>query len=113
MIRPIFYEALAAAEAWKPLHRRNAALAHKYMRRRLGPGSAATTEARRHYETAVAIDRELLRASPQDPAAHMDLSYDLAALAKIDEQTGEPEAALAGLREALALRQWVLEQEPR
>jgi hypothetical protein len=41
----------------------------------------------------------------------MDLSYDLAALAKIDEETGRPEAALAGLREALALRQWVLDQD--
>ena len=106
------YEALAAAEPEKPLHRRNAALAHKYM------GGAADRlgrhdESRRHYEVAVAIDRELLRASPEDPAAHLDLSFDPAALAKIDdEHRGRPEAAMAALREALALRQWVLQRDP-
>jgi tetratricopeptide (TPR) repeat protein len=70
-------------------------------------------ESRRHYEIAVAIDRELLRASPEDPAARLDLSFDLAALAKIDdEHAGRPEAAMAALREALALRQSVLDQDP-
>ena len=106
------YEALAAAEPGKSLYRRNAALAHKYM-----GGSADRLrrydEARRHYDIAVAIDRELLRASPDDPAARLDLSFDLAALAKIDdEHANRPELAMAALREALALRQSVLEQDP-
>ena len=105
------YQALVVADPGNPQHRRNVALAHKYM------GGASTVlgrheESRRHYEAAVAIDRELLRSSPQDPTAHMDLSYDVAALAKADQSAGLPGPALAGLREALTLRQWVLSADP-
>ena len=105
------YQALVVAEPGNPQHRRNVALAHKYM------GGVSTAlgrheESRRHYDAAVSIDRELLRSSPQDPTAHMDLSYDVAALAKADQSAGRPGPALAGLREALALRQWVLSADP-
>ena len=105
------YQALVVAEPGNPQHRRNVALAHKYM------GGVSTVlgrheESRRHYDAAVSIDRELLRSSPQDPTARMDLSYDVAALAKADQSAGRPGPALAGLREALALRQWVLSADP-
>jgi non-specific serine/threonine protein kinase/serine/threonine-protein kinase len=105
------YETLARVEPAVKRHPRNLALCHKYM------GGVSTqlgraADSRGHYEQALAIDREIHRASPDDPSLRLDLSYDLAEIAREDAGAGRSDAALSGLREALVLRRSVLAADP-
>ncbi len=105
------YEALAKALPANANRQRNVALMYKYMGgtlERLG----RPAEARGLYEKAVLIDRGTLAAQPDSASARLDLSYDLASLAKRDAADGRPGPAIRGMREALALREAVLSADP-
>ncbi|HXY41449.1 MAG TPA: serine/threonine-protein kinase [Vicinamibacteria bacterium] len=95
-----------------PEHRRNLALIYRYMGgilQRLGRGG----EALEVFGRATAIDRERRAAAPNSATTSLDLSFDLAAVAKLRASQDQLGPAIDGLREALSLREAVLAADPR
>jgi tetratricopeptide (TPR) repeat protein len=105
------YEAVAGQQPQTGRHRRNLALAYRHMGAVLQK-LKHRGEARGFFEKAVAIDRDFATANPNDASARLDLSYDLASLARLDHAASRLEDAVAGLTEALALRRSVLKADP-
>lgn len=95
-----------------PAHRRNLALVYRYMGgilQRLDRGG----EALEYYGRAAAIDRERKAAAPNNATASIDLSFDVASIAKLRAGRNQLGPAIDGLREALGLREAVLAADPR
>jgi tetratricopeptide (TPR) repeat protein len=105
------YESLARAQPKRAQDRRNLALVYRYMGGVL-ERLLRSDEALRLYGQAIGIDRDLLAAEADNATTRLDLSFDLASLAKLHASENHLEPAIGGLREALELRRSVLAADP-
>jgi non-specific serine/threonine protein kinase/serine/threonine-protein kinase len=106
------YEQLAAAEPEVAGHRRNLALAFKYLGSKLeltNDGSGALEL----YRKAVALDEVRVAADPNDAGAKLDLSFSYGSMGACLTEAGDLKGALNNYHHALALRSSVADADPK
>ncbi len=87
---------------------RYAALGHKY----LAAEEIPLAERLRHAERALELDRANLQTKPGDPAARLDLTFDMSMMANIVSHTGDRQGAAKQYREVVAVRRELHDADP-